>query len=114
MSKKVGYNNNSTIPTVGDAGHMVSAVGKRKVGSTQVSDLEKLKRITDSECPVNRNIPTKMLESSFRQACLKFSGIAEKDKDKKTKGVITTPTGFKSSNKRTCLDCKRGKLIAKG
>ena len=114
MSKKTGYGNSSVMPIVGTAGHLLGAVGKRNKGETQESDLEKIKRILNSVCPVNKNVPTKMLKSSFISSCLKFREIANKDKGRKNKASVTTPSGFKSSNKGTCIECKRGDKIAKG
>ncbi len=111
MTKMAGYKNSQSVPTIGTAGHIV---GIKVMGSSQESDLEKIKRVLNKVCPVNKNIPTKMLESSFVASCLKFRAIAEKDRDRKNKAAITTPTGFRSSNKGTCLKCKRGLKISKG
>ncbi|RLI66352.1 MAG: hypothetical protein DRO67_01210 [Candidatus Asgardarchaeum californiense] len=114
MSKMTGYNNNTHIPKISDAGHVISSIGVRVKGTSQVSDLDKLRTLLRSICPVNKNIPTKMSKNSFIRACLKFRKLAEKDKNRKDKHSVTTPTGFRSSNKNSCLDCVRGNKIENG
>ena len=111
MTKLTGFRNAKAVPTVGTSGHVISIKVK---GQSQVSDLEKLRKLLNTVCPVNKNVPTKMLKSSFVKTCLQFRKIAEKDKGRKNKFTVTTSTGFKSSNRGSCLKCKRGEKIAKG
>jgi len=100
------------IPSPGIAGHMAGAKLRDKV--SQTINLEKLRNAAASGCPVNKKTPTSMSKESFIKSCNVYRGVAEKDRGRKNKFAISTLTGFKSSNKRVCLNCEIGEKVAAG
>ena len=101
----------SAVPSPGLAGHMSGAQLRNKV--TQVANLDKLKTVAASGCPVNRKTPTKMSKAAFIRACNKYRGVAENDRNHKNKFSTITLTGFKTNNRRMCVNCRAGEKIAK-
>lgn len=111
MSKLLGGINKDSVPTVGTAGHVSGKNLRSKVPGEVL--LKNLKNAVTSHCPVNKNIDTMMTKRAFIATCKAIKRLAEKDRGRKNKNSITTMTGFRSSNKRNCLNCERGRLIAK-
>ena len=100
------------IPSQGLAGHMSGAKLRNKI--TQVANLDKLRMVAASGCPVNRKTPTKMSKESFIQACHKYRKVAENDRNHKSKFSTITLTGFKPNNRRMCVDCETGEKVKNG
>lgn len=100
------------VPCPGTAGHVSGSEMRGK--TSQKIYLEKLKNLAASGCPVNKKIPTKMTRKSFIEACNHHRTLAETDRNRNNKFAIITMTGFKSNNKRMCVNCERGERIKSG
>ena len=109
MKEVISHIEVGAVPCPGLSGHMSGAQLRGKV--SQIVSLEKLRTVATSGCPVNKKVPTKMSEKAFVRTCNHYRELAEKDRNHKNKFVISTLTGFKSSNRRMCVDCKTGEKV---
>jgi hypothetical protein len=98
------------VPQISTAGHVL--------GSTVLNaskEIENLKTLFVSGCPINEKTPTKMTRKSFKHMCVKLQTRAGVfDEGKKVTGSGSTKLGWKSNNICICTSCKIGSNISAG
>lgn len=98
------------IPTTSQPHNTTGVRLRSKVPQSKI--LDKLKNFAAGGCPINRKIPTKMSRESFIITCQAFKKIADHDRNNKNKYAISTPQGFRTNNRRVCVDCEIGIAVA--